>query len=147
MTYSELADGGEDYRDLAKDLIIKHEGCRSKPYKDTVGVLTIGIGRNLDSVGLHPDEIQVMFENDLREAERTARKLVRNFDNLSDVRKAVILDISFNLGETRLSKFKNTLKAINEERWEDAAKGLENSLWYKQVGNRSKELVALFRGG
>jgi len=134
------------YRQIAKQQLLRHEGKRSLPYKDSLGILTIGIGRNLEK-GLSDDEIDFLFENDLAEAELAARRLVTVFDKLTPNRKAVILNLAFNLGETRLSKFVNTLKAINEFRYEDAAKGMENSLWYKQVGNRSKELVALWRAG
>jgi lysozyme len=97
--------------------------------------------------GLSDDEIEYLLANDMKKAERTARKLVKNFDSLSDNRKVVILDLAFNLGETKLAKFVNTLKAINEERWNDAAKGMENSLWYNQVGNRSKKLVKMMKEG
>lgn len=132
---------------LAKKLLRQHEGIRSKPYLDTVGKVTIGIGRNLTDVGLRKEEIEFLFENDVAEAERIARKLVKNFEQISDNRKAVILSLAFNLGETRLAKFVNTLGAINMGEWERAATGLENSLWYYQVGNRAKELIELLRKG
>ena len=135
------------YRELAKELLIKHEGYRERMYKDSLGIITIGIGHNIQEKGLRPDEIDLIFENDLNEAEEAARKLVPNFENLSDTRKGVILDISFNLGETKFRKFVNTLKAIREERWEDAARGFEDSLWYRQVGNRAKTLMKLWIEG
>ena len=40
-----------------EDLLILHEGVRRKPYLDTVGELTIGVGRNLDAMGLEENEI------------------------------------------------------------------------------------------
>lgn len=119
-------------------------------YQDSLGYWTIGVGRLIDKRkggGLSDDEIEYLLSNDMKRAEITARKLVKNFDSLSDNRKVVILDLAFNLGETKLAKFVNTLKAVNEGRWEDAAEGMEDSLWYKQVGNRSKKLVKLMRQG
>lgn len=119
-------------------------------YQDSKGYWTIGVGRLIDKRlggGLSDDEIEYLLSNDMKKAEITARKLVKNFDALTDNRKVVILDLAFNLGETKLAKFINTLKAINEGRWEDAAKGMENSLWYKQVGRRSKKLVQMMRQG
>lgn len=119
-------------------------------YQDSLGYWTIGVGRLIDKRlggGLSDDEIEYLLSNDMKKAELTARKLVKNFDALTDNRKVVILDLAFNLGETKLAKFVNTLKAINEGRWEDAAKGMENSLWYKQVGRRSKKLVQMMRQG
>ena len=134
------------YKEIAKDLLIKHEGVRSKPYKDSLGILSIGIGRNLER-GLRPNEIQFLFENDLEEAELIARKLVPNFDSLSDNRKAILLDMAFNLGETRLAKFKNMLLAIAKEEYQKAADQMKDSLWYRQVGNRGVELVNLMVRG
>lgn len=119
-------------------------------YQDSLGYWTIGVGRLIDKRlggGLSDDEIEYLLSNDMKKAEITARKLVKNFDALTDNRKVVILDLAFNLGETKLAKFVNTLKAINEGRWEDAAKGMENSLWYVQVGKRSKKLVQMMRQG
>lgn len=119
-------------------------------YQDSMGYWTIGVGRLIDKRlggGLSDDEIEYLLSNDMKKAEIAARKLVKNFDALTDNRKVVILDLAFNLGETKLAKFVNTLKAINEGRWEDAAKGMENSLWYVQVGKRSKKLVQMMRQG
>lgn len=119
-------------------------------YQDSKGYWTIGVGRLIDKRlggGLSDDEIEYLLSNDMKKAEIAARKLVKNFDALTDNRKVVILDLAFNLGETKLAKFVNTLKAINEGRWEDAAKGMENSLWYVQVGKRSKKLVQMMRQG
>lgn len=135
-----------DYREIAKSHIERHEGRRRLPYKDSRGILTIGIGRNLLK-GLSDDEIDHLFMNDLLEAEVAARKLVYVFDQLSENRKAVILNLAFNLGETRLRGFKKALEAINSFNYEEAAKELENSLWYSQVGYRSKELIRIWRGG
>jgi lysozyme len=52
------------------DLLVKHEGIRNKPYEDSVGVLTIGVGRNLDDVGLSHDEIYYLLKNDIRRCEK-----------------------------------------------------------------------------
>jgi hypothetical protein len=46
----------------------------------------------------------------------------------------------FNLGGTRLSKFKNMLGACRAHDWDKMAAEMENSRWYKQVGRRSVEL-------
>ena len=133
-----------------KEHLYASEGKVPYAYQDSLGYWTIGVGRLIDKRkggGLSDDEIEYLLSNDMKRAEITARKLVKNFDALTDNRKVVILDLAFNLGETKLAKFVNTLKAINEGRWEDAAKGMENSLWYVQVGKRSKKLVQMMRQG
>lgn len=133
-----------------KKHLYESEGKVPHAYQDSMGYWTIGVGRLIDKrLGgrLSDDEIEYLLSNDMKKAEITARKLVKNFDALTDNRKVVILDLAFNLGETKLAKFVNTLKAINEGRWEDAAEGMKNSLWYVQVGNRSKKLVQMMRQG
>ena len=84
-----------------------------------------------------------MLSNDIDEAEGIARKLIPNYQKLSEERKAVVINMAFNLGETRLSQFKQTLTAINEGRYADAATGMRNSLWYKQVGARAERLATI----
>lgn len=44
------------------DMLIRHEGLRLKPYHDTVRKLTIGIGRNLDDVGITHEEALILLE-------------------------------------------------------------------------------------
>ena len=138
------------YLEEFKQELEKDEGRVKHAYQDSLGYWTIGVGRLIDKRlggGLRDDEINYLLNNDVEEAHVTAQKLVKNFDDLTSNRKAVILHLAFNLGYTKLVKFVNTLKAVNEGRWEDAARGMENSLWYKQVGNRSKRLVKLMREG
>lgn len=138
------------YLEEFKQELVKDEGKVKHAYQDSLGYWTIGVGRLIDKRlggGLSDDEINYLLNNDVEEAHVTAQKLVKNFDDLTSNRKAVILHLAFNLGYTKLAKFVNTLKAVNEGRWEDAARGMENSLWYRQVGNRSKRLVKLMREG
>ncbi len=138
------------YLEEFKQELEKDEGRVKHAYQDSLGYWTIGVGRLIDKRlggGLRDDEINYLLNNDVEEALITAQKLVKNFNALTSNRKVVILHLAFNLGYTKLAKFVNTLKAVNEGRWEDAAQGMENSLWYKQVGNRSKRLVKLMREG
>lgn len=123
------------------------EGRKSKPYRDSVGKLTIGVGRNLDDVGLRPDEIELCLENDIAVAEQAARALVTNFDALSDARKAVVINMAFNLGHDRLAAFVNTRRAIGEERFSDAADQMLESKWTQQVGERAQRLARQMREG
>ena len=123
------------------------EGVRHMAYTDSVGKLSIGVGRNLDDKGIRDDEMELMLMNDIQEAEDSARALVSNFDSLSDERKAVVVNLSFNMGQTVLAQFTNTLRAINEGRFDDAADGMLASLWAKQVGARALRLSAKMRSG
>jgi lysozyme len=130
-----------NYRDIAKAQLRVDEGVRTKPYRDTVGKLTIGVGRNLDDVGLSMEEIDLLLENDITTADRTARSLFPTFDKLSEARKAVLVNLAFNLGQQRLAAFKKLRKAIQDEDWTEAAREMGNSLWASQVGARATRLI------
>jgi lysozyme len=58
----------------------------------------------------------------------------------------VCVNMAFNLGRTRLSRFKKMITAVNEGKYAKAADEMIDSKWYGQVGNRSRELVELMRG-
>src|SRR5581483_11317979 len=134
------------YRDIAKAQIQVDERRKDKFYMDSLGVPSIGIGRNLRDVGLRPDEIDYLFENDLTAAEAVARGLVPSFDHLSDNRKAVLLNLAFNLGN-RLAEFVKFRKAVQEENFDVAASELLSSRWSIQVGVRATRLAKQMRDG
>lgn len=125
----------------------RHEGIRNKPYKDTVGKLTIGIGRNLDDVGLSGDEIEYLLQNDIKRAIEDAKKAVKTFDSLTLSRQAVVANMVFNLGLSRFLGFKNTIAAIERGDYKKASEGMLASLWAKQVGKRATELAKLMEEG
>lgn len=134
------------FRDILRQQLRIDEGVRRFPYTDTTGNLTVGIGRNLTDVGVRPDEMALMLDNDIKDAEFIARSLVPKFDDLTEVRKAVVCNMAFNMGD-RLVGFKNTLRAINEGRYEDASRGMLASLWARQVGSRAARLARQMREG
>ena len=129
-----------------KELLIKHEGLRLKPYKDSVGKLTIGVGRNLDDVGLTEQEALYLLHNDINKAIKDA-KVYAWFDPLDDVRKMVVVDMIFNLGLTRFSGFKRTIKHIASRRYKEAAIEMMDSKWARQVGPRAIELSKMMSSG
>ena len=123
-----------------------HEGFRSKPYKDTVGKLTIGIGRNLDDVGISRSEALFMLEHDIRKCEQYLNRKDW-YNSLDEMRQRVVIDMCFNLGVNGFSKFKRTIKAISDGRYDDAASHMLDSKWERQVGNRAKRLAKMMRTG
>ena len=135
-----------NYLDICMAQLPIDEGKRSKPYKDTVGILTIGVGRNLEK-GLSDDEIALLLKNDIAEADKAARTVFPAFDSLTEARKAVLVNMAFNLGQARLAGFVNTLKAIAEGRYDDAADGMLASKWAVQVGQRAQRLAKAMRDG
>lgn len=131
------------------------EGVRYWPYRDTAGYLTVGVGHNLDASPL-PDGWEYPLTDDLVDAllESDLQNVFDDLDNalpwwrdLTDVRQRVICNMCFNLGLTKLLGFKNTLAAMRQGRYADAARGMLNSAWASQVGNRAKRLAAMMQTG
>lgn len=123
------------------------EGRRKKPYRDTEGILSIGVGRNLEERGLRDDEIDLLLANDVREAIAEARKLFPNFDELDDVRQEVLANMAFNLGLTRLAGFKRFRAAVRAGNWALAAREMLDSKWAAQVGARAQRLATAMQFG
>lgn len=127
--------------------LIRDEGIRLRPYKDSVGKLTIGVGRNLDDVGISAEEANRLLDADIDRAAAALDKALPWWRGLSEVRQRVLLNMCFNLGIGALLGFKNTLAAIKAGRYEDAASGMLASKWAGQVGDRAKRLAAMMRTG
>lgn len=131
---------------LSKQLDID-EGRRRRLYKDSVGKLTVGVGRNIEDRGLRDDEIDLMLSNDIDEAVDIARALIPTFDKLDDVRQEVVANMAFNLGMTRLAGFKQFIGALLRFDFQRATTEMMDSKWYGQVGDRGKRLAYAMREG
>ena len=129
------------------DQLKRHEGVRNTVYKDSLGIETIGVGRNLRDVGLSPDEIDYLLENDLKRCERELRENFYWFEFLEDARQEALLNLCFNVGISRLKGFKKMLVACEKRDWEMSAEQAKDSKWFNQVGNRGVELVEQLRSG
>lgn len=125
-------------------MLERDEGKRNKPYRCTAGKLTIGIGRNLEDVGLYDDEIYYLLQNDIKRKIKSVKTLFPEYDDFTEAQKLALLNMNFNMGVGTLSKFKNTIKMINSGLWEKARKNALLSLWAKQVKSRSKRVTDLF---
>lgn len=126
--------------------LVRDEGERLKPYRDTVGKLTIGVGRNLDDVGISHDEALMLLAKDIVRAELWLDRNLPWWRGLDPVRQRVLVNIAFNLGG-RLLSFKNTLKAVQANNWQAAHDGMLDSLWAKQVGQRAQRLAYMMLTG
>jgi lysozyme len=133
-------------RYLLRSQLERHEGLRLKPYRDTVGKLTVGYGRNLEDVGISRDEADFMLDNDIDQVERQL-DTVDEYRDLNDVRQTVIANMAFNLGFAGLMGFKNMWSAIDRRDWDRAADEMLNSKWARQVGVRAVELSEIMRTG
>lgn len=129
------------------DQLLRHEGYRQHPYKDSVGILTIGIGRNLEDVGISEDEAKYLLRNDVREARDMCRSSFPWFSDLDKVRQDAIVNMCFNLGITRLKGFKNMLSAMEAKDYNEAAHEALDSKWAFQVGKRAQDIAHMIREG
>lgn len=132
----------------------RDEGFSRVPYKDTKGILTIGIGHNMQAQPLPngwkwpltDEQITMLFQGDVKEDALDALdKHLPWWSSMSDVRQRVIANMCFNMGVEELLDFHNTLAAMQEGRYGDAADGMKASLWYGQVGARAVRLVDMMR--
>lgn len=129
-------------------LLIRHEGYKDKPYEDSSGNLTIGVGRNLDSLGLSRDEILYLLDNDIARCDRELRHNFKWYISLCRVRQDAMVNLCFNLGITRLLTFKRALKAMSEEKYVVAGDEFLDSKWAQQVGeSRSSDVAYMIRTG
>lgn len=131
---------------MLKAMLRVHEGVRPKLYKDTVGKWTIGVGRNLSDRPLSVDEMDYLLQNDIADVERQLRLALPWFADLDVVRQRVLIDMGF-MGVPKLLQFKNTLAAVRDKRWNDAANGILASKYAKQVGYRAVDLADMMRSG
>ncbi|HVJ72019.1 MAG TPA: hypothetical protein VM531_11040 [Sphingomicrobium sp.] len=115
--------------------LILHEGRKLKPYVDTRGNVTIGIGRNLTGRGLSSEEVEFLYQNDVRIAWTELVKAKPFVKKIDEVRQRVFLDLSFNMGMPVLLTFKQTLAAAERGDWWLVGQGLRQSAWQGQVGD------------
>jgi len=134
-----------ELENLINDLI-RDEGLELKPYRCTSNKLTIGVGRNIEDNGITEAEARYLLHNDLG---RVVHELDQNaawWKNLPDSQKNALINMSFNLGWPRLSKFKNMLAALEAGDFEKAATEALDSRWASQVGDRAHRIAAQIRG-
>lgn len=134
-------------RDTLLAELERDEGLRLKPYTDTVGKLTIGVGRNLSDVGISADEARALLKADVDRAERDLDRSVPWWRTLSDNRQRVLLNLCFNIGLTRFLGFKKMLGAIQTGEYDRAATEMTSSRWAEQVGERARRLATLMMHG
>lgn len=128
-------------------LLIGHEDERLKPYRDTVGKLTVGVGRNLDDVGITQEESRYLLANDIKRVKQELQKNFQWTNSLDEVRTAVLIDMCFNLGLARFKGFKKFLAAMAVGNWQTAAVEMKDSAWWNQVGTRAVRLRAMVLTG
>jgi lysozyme len=135
--------------DKLLEMLKRHEGVRSHVYLCSAGYETIGVGRNISKsgMGLSDDEVDYLLENDIARVIKELSSEYPWFNDLDDVRKDAMIDISFNLGATRLRGFKKALAAMEVADYTLAAKEFLDSKWSRDVKGRAHELASMIETG
>lgn len=123
------------------------ESCRLYPYVDTAGKITIGWGYNLTDRGITQTLANLWREEDIRESIRSCRTLYPWFDGLDPVRKAVLIDMTYNMGAAKLATFKRMLTAMEKKQWKTAAMHAMASTWFIQTKRRAWWIVRMIAWG
>ena len=140
-----------DILKLRKQLEID-EGVVHEIYLDHLGYPTFGIGHLVipsdkeygESVGTRVSEERVRecFDKDVQSVLKDCTLLYKDFDELPEEAQQIIANMMFNMGLTRLSKFKKHNEALYCGDWKEAAKEGRDSRWYRQVTNRAERLMS-----
>ncbi|MEP7267399.1 MAG: hypothetical protein ABI844_07195 [Saprospiraceae bacterium] len=143
--------------------IKQNEGSKDTVYKDSLGINTIVIGFNLErksakeqievvaidyeelvkgKIKLNDEQIKALFEEDVKKAIDESRNLAPKFEVVSNSRKLVLIDLVFYNGTKKLrTRFAKFLNAYKKNMWQEAARHLQDSLYYFQVKDRARRNV------
>ena len=126
------------------------EGVKYEVYRDHLGYPTFGIGHLVvegdeehgKPVGtpVSEDRVNAVFESDVQKFVSESKKVFPNLDDLPEEAQQVIVNMCFNMGAPRLSKFKKFIAAVNDGNWSTAAVEMMDSRWATQVGKRAERL-------
>lgn len=139
-----VGDSMESNLNTLEAILWRTEGKENKPYKCTTGHLTIGVGRNLDDVGLTDEECLYLLRNDIQRCKNELIQFDWYLQQPENV-KVALVRMNFNLGLTKLLGFKKMIKALEEKNYTKAAMEALDSKWADQVGDRAKDIAVQIR--
>lgn len=139
--------------DRIKRDIILSEGIRHTAYKDTLNNWSTGIGHlikipdeeYLIDKELTSLEVDQIFTTDLNQAIDDARKFV-DANYIHEEAFEIVVDMAFNLGLPKLMKFQKFRQALLAKQYKISSMEMLDSLWARQLPNRSKRLAKRMRG-
>ena len=127
------------------------EGEILEVYKDHLGYPTIGIGHLVTEkdeefgeptgTPITAKRSRELFDRDIECAIKDCERLYGQWHNWPEEVQLVLVNMAFNLGATRLSKFMNMKNMLSQGKWKEAAAEGRDSLWYRQVTNRAERLM------
>lgn len=143
-----------------RERLIKEEGVRLFPYKDSRGIWTIGVGHNIEAdplmmpflskliaSGITYEKAMSLLDSDILKAKTQLAQALPWVVGLDPIRRDVLVDMNFNMGIKTLIKFTRTLMLVKDDRYEEAAVEMLHSDWAQQVGNRAVTLSIIMKTG
>lgn len=127
--------------------LLRHEGIKLRAYKDSLGILTIGVGRNIENVGISADEAMYLLQNDIDHVKDQVSQTFPWTSEVDNVRLDVIYEMTFQLGISGVKKFPKMLDAVKSKDYATAASEMLNSAWHTQTPARCEELANLILNG
>ncbi len=167
-TLPRSADAPKVFRGGVPKDIQREEGLRLKSYKDTRGYTTVGYGFNMDNPAarkvwqeagikapfqavkrgrqaLTKDEADKLAKHSYSIAFNDAKRIYPNFNKLSENRRQALVNLSYQLGGSRLREFEKANRAIRNGKFDIAAKHLAQSAWAKQTPERAQRIIAMLK--
>lgn len=135
--------GFKPARDVLKTLGVSAEQAAKDGAPWTVGYGFTG-GVTLDSK-MDRFTADRKLEQKILEVDTALSNVLSWYKEASFVTKTILINLAFNMGLKGLLGFRNTLQFISQKEYGSASHNMTLSLWYKQVGNRAKELVERMR--
>ncbi len=131
---------GQD-RQRFVDQLIEDEGLRLTVYRDSLGIETIGVGRNIRDKGISHAEAMLLLDHDIDEVVTDLAESFPWFVTLDPVRQRVVANMRFQFGAHGFRKFKQMLAAMTAGDYVKAGEQMATSLWATQVPMRATRLI------
>ena len=129
-----------------EDWIKLHEGFKNHYYLDTMGKMSIGYGRNLTDRGISRAEADFMLTNDILMCKQELAAFDWYYGQPPNVKDALV-NMCYNLGLTKLLKFKKMIAALAKHDYTQAAIEALDSRWARQVHDRATDIAVMMREG
>ncbi len=130
-----------------EEALLRDEGLVKLAYEDSVGKITIGVGRNLDDLGITQEEAMYLLRNDIDRVKMEVEDRCEWIEHLDSTRRDVIYNMVFNMGIVRFLGFKKTIALIKKADYLGASIEMLDSEWSRQVGRRSIRLSETMSSG
>ena len=135
-----------------QDEIAEDEGIKYELYLCSEGHLTGGIGHLITEwdaeyydkpIGtkIPIDQVDDWFAKDIKVSVKDCEDIFNNFKDLPEEIQHILINMSFQLGKPRLSKFKKMIAAVDNLDWSKMADEMHDSTWRWQTPNRAQRLI------